>query len=290
MTTADDLEVVTIVRGRAAHLRNLVLGLEHGHVRPAALHVVVMGGPDPVADLPTGAVRIVRHEVSPGHGALPLAHARNLGVAATEAPLVVLLDVDCIPAAGLVDAYARRLRRDDVVAMGQVRYLGPGAADGAWEEASLHAASVPHPGRPVPATAGPTDDHARFWSLSFGVRLATYDRLGGFDEGYVGYGAEDTDLAFTIRGRDVPLWWEPAAVAYHQHHATYDPPLQHLDDIVANARRFRAKWGTWPMEGWLRAFAERGLVTWDPDGDLLERRRAPTGDELTAARRTSAIA
>ena len=34
---------------------------------------------------------------------------------------------------------------------------------------------------------------------------------------------------------------------------------------------FRERWGRWPMEGWLTAFAQEGLVRWDPSGDLLER-------------------
>lgn len=41
--------------------------------------------------------------------------------------------------------------------------------------------------------------------------------------------------------------------------------MQHLADIVANARCFRSKWGVWPMRGWLRAFADAGLIRWGSD-------------------------
>jgi hypothetical protein len=47
------------------------------------------------------------------------------------------------------------------------------------------------------------------------------------------------------------------------------PPVEHLPDIVANAHRFRARWRRWPMEGWLSAFADAGLVRWAPGGDEL---------------------
>ena len=76
----------------------------------------------------------------------------------------------------------------------------------------------------------------------------------------MGYGGEDTDLGFTARQKGIDIWSIPGATAYHQHHETHDPPVQHLADIVANARCFRAKWGVWPMRGWLRAFADDGLI------------------------------
>jgi GT2 family glycosyltransferase len=101
-----------------------------------------------------------------------------------------------------------------------------------------------------------------FWSLAFAVTPATHERIGGFDEGYEGYGAEDTDYAFRARRAGVGLAWVGGAWAHHQHHPVSDPPVEHLHDIVRNARRFHAAWGRWPMEGWLRAFADLGLVEW----------------------------
>nr|WP_241186000.1 hypothetical protein [Micrococcus luteus] len=66
------------------------------------------------------------------------------------------------------------------------------------------------------------------------------------------------------------------------------PPLHHLEDILVNARRFRQVHGRWAMEGWLRAFADAGLIAWDPEGERLELLRHPTEAELTAARRDDA--
>ena len=42
------------------------------------------------------------------------------------------------------------------------------------------------------------------------------------------------------------------ARAYHQHHPSSSPPVQHLADILRNGALFRRRWGRWPMEGWLR--------------------------------------
>ena len=50
------------------------------------------------------------------------------------------------------------------------------------------------------------------------MRKATWERLGGMDERFVGYGGEETDLAARLDPAGVPLYWTAGARAYHQHH------------------------------------------------------------------------
>ena len=79
------------------------------------------------------------------------------------------------------------------------------------------------------------DDHELFWSLSFGVSAATWDVLGGFDTGYVGYGAEDTDLAYRARSLGRSLAWFGGGTAFHQWH-----PPSRLDPARRGAGAQRA--------------------------------------------------
>ena len=235
-----------------------------------------MGGTDPrpaLADAPC-AFRVL----DAGGGALPLAAARNLAAASTDARQLVFLDVDCVPAPGLVRAYRKALETRPALLLGDVRYL---AREWAGDPSTLESSSHPHPARP-PAERREAAAPELLWSLSFAVDRECWLRTGGFDEAYAGYGAEDTDLGFSARARGVAIERIPGAVAYHQWHESFDPPLQHLASIVDNARRFHAKWGSWPMGGWLRAFADAGLVDWDDDRLLLL--REPTPAELAAAR------
>jgi GT2 family glycosyltransferase len=282
--------VVTIVRDRAAHLDHVLAGLAGQTQPPDAVTIVVMGGEDPEGQVRTRGLPVTFvHLDVPGDG-LPLAAARNVGAESTEADVLVLLDVDCIPGAELVAGYAAALAAEDLLLMGEVRYLGPGATDDDPDEATLHGRSRPHPARTAPRGDGPvrTDAYELFWSLSFAVRRDTFlTTIGGFDPELDGYGGEDTDLAFAARAAGVPLAWLPGAVAYHQYHDTYDPPLPHLTSIVRNARTFRDKWGTWPMGGWLRGFDDLGVVRFDEAHDELEVLRPPTDAEIAAARRTS---
>ncbi len=266
--------VVTIVVDRAAHLANLVRGLARCDPPPGELVVVDMGSaehPGPVAVGAAAGAFAVRVVAVDGSGGLPLARARNAGAAAAEGGSLVFLDVDCIPAPDLVGAYRRAPA--GVLACGPVRYLRRGWDDPptGLDPARLEDRSRPHPLRPAPATDIADDRYELFWSLSFGLDRATWDRLGGFDERFRGYGAEDTDLACTARRLGVPLWWLARGAAFHQWHESAVPPVGHLADIVDNAVRFHAKWSTWPMRGWLDEFARRGLVVFEPGAGVLRR-------------------
>lgn len=241
--------VATLQRGRHAHLAAQAAAVA-AQDHPVDRYVVV--SMDDVPTAPGGAELVALPATDP----LPLAQARNRALdALADLDLTVLLDVDCVPAPDLVARYAAAA--GDALLCGPVHYLASGEP-------------VPPPA-PRDTRGDPVGDlpHERFWSLSFAVRPSVHRRIGGFDETYTGYGGEDTDYAFAARAAGVPARWVPRAWAYHQHHPVSSPPREHLEDVVANARRFRVKWGRWPMEGWLRAFAADGLVHWEPEGDVL---------------------
>ena len=126
--------------------------------------------------------------------------------------------------------------------------------------------------RPAPADGSVVVDgrHDLFWSLSFGVSAATWDVLGGFDTGYVGYGAEDTDLAYRARSLGRSVAWFGGGTAFHQWHPPSRLDPARTGELVRNARRFRRRWGRWPMEGWLHELAAAGRVEFDPAADRLE--------------------
>lgn len=256
--------VLTLVKNREPHLHQLVEGLCRSALAPAELVVVDMSD-TPVRLPPTPfPATIVRHA---GSG-LPLAAARNLAAAAATAPDLVFLDVDCIPLEHCLGRLVETLAAEDALLCADVRYLGPDDARGAWREVDLLAAGSPHPVRAFPAAGHCREENpGLFWSLAFAIRACRFRALGRFDEAFTGYGAEDTDLGVRAAGAGVPLLFVGGAIACHQWHEGEDPPVRHLADIVRNARTFHAKHGWWPMDGWLRAFAERGLVRWS-DGEL----------------------
>lgn len=235
------------------------------------LRVVVWLDQDLPPPVPEFAGAEIVH-VPPGQHGLRLAAGRDRGAdraLAAGAGLLVLLDADCLPGPDLLARYRGAARaHPGALLCGPVTYLRAGILP---EDASgLAELTAPHAARPAPPDgenlpAGP-DDHRLFWSLSFALTAATWRAVGGFDETYEGYGGEDTDFAYTARDAGVPLVWAGGAHAYHQHHPTSAPPWQHLDDILRNGRIFAGRWGSWPMEGWIDAFAAAGAIVRTPAG------------------------
>ncbi|WP_354701656.1 Validoxylamine A glucosyltransferase [Paraconexibacter sp. AEG42_29] len=258
--------LITTVAGRTAHLRRQTADVGRLPRRPDRQVVVAMGEGEAERARPACATSADLLEVPVERGELPLAAARNAGAAraiAGGAELLVFLDVDCLPGPGLLARYAAAAD-DGALLCGPVAYLPPAPPGGYPRD--LTGLAAPHPARPVPPAdvVLPGGDHRLFWTLSFAVTAATWTHLGGFDPGYVGYGGEDTDFGQRARAAGVDLRWVGGAWAFHQHHPTATPPVQHLDAILRNAARFHARWGWWPMEGWLQAFAADGLARFDP--------------------------
>jgi GT2 family glycosyltransferase len=264
--------VVTIAHGRHEHLRGQGWGLLH-QTRSADLYVVVAMG-DPVI----AAVAREQHpdaitvEVATDTADLPLAEARNTGARTAiraGADVLVFLDVDCIPDPTMVARYTEVLASGHGarphVACGGVSYLPPVDNPAHYRGPGLADRAEPHPVRPNPPSGAVVTgtDVRLFWSLSFAMTTADWQTLGGFDETYVGYGAEDTDFGQRLAAARGGLLWVGGAAAYHQHHASEVPPIRHLHSIVRNANVFRDRWGWFPMEGWLAAFAARGLARLD---------------------------
>ncbi|MDO9408537.1 glycosyltransferase family 2 protein [Patulibacter sp.] len=273
--------LATIQRGRLDHVERQVAGVADGSLRPDAYVVLSMDPAGATAvdervaaavDGPADAPRVLRLPVADG-APLPLAEARNTAIRALgDVDLAVLLDVDCIPGPELLARYAEAAAERDGLLAGPVGHLPAGRPTGVRLDADDRRAADVRGARPVPGDGELLAEprHELFWSLSFAVSPETHARIGGFDEGYTGYGGEDTDYAFRARRSGVPLTWVGGAWAFHQHHTVSSPPREHLRDIVHNARRFREVWGRWPMEGWLAAFAAEDLVAWSPEGDRLE--------------------
>ena len=254
-------------------MSNLIKGLEASVMLPTELVIVHIN--EPVVEFNSDLFSIRSFRLDSAHK-LPLAEARNKAVACAGCSDLIFIDVDCIPASDLVKHYAAGFKTMDQIWTGPVRYLRKEASASPDFLNHLPELSDPDPVRGDLQNMS----YELFWSLNFGCSKSVFNRVGGFDTDYQGYGAEDTDFSFSARKQNVPIGTLPA-VAYHQHHPACDPPLNHLHDIVTNARVFFKKWDTWPMEGWLKKFVSLGYITWADDQIGIS--RYPEQHEIQAA-------
>jgi GT2 family glycosyltransferase len=281
--------VITPVAGRREHLRAQEQGLRNNEQAPHQRVIIAMDD-EPVDGLRERDIllRIAADD------RLPLARARNQGARAAlaaGADLLIFLDVDCIPAPRLIQRYLAAVEAvpDDLLC-GPVHYLDPPGPVG-YDLARLPRRPTGHPARPVPGGDQLLKGgmHTLFWSLSFALSAQQWERIGGFDESYEGYGGEDTDFGQRAKASNVDLTWVGGAWAFHQHHPTNDPPTQHIDDILRNAEIFHRRWGWWPMQGWLDDFEHLGLIRWDAPAQRWQRAQpAPSGCQRVTYQRSSA--
>jgi GT2 family glycosyltransferase len=272
--TRGDASVLTIAAGRAAHLRNVVLGLCRQTVLPREMVIGVLQDA-PYEDLPETPFPVRQVRVTGPD--LPLARGRNAAAAAATGTALIFVDVDCIPGPSLVEDYLREIGPGQGVMMGEVMYLPAGAVGPGWTCAGFDAVAVRHSDRqgPPPGPRRRCEDYRCFWSLNFAIDRRDWDRAGGFDERFVGYGGEDTDFGKTLDARGMPIWWIRGARVYHQHHTHCMPPIHHVASVVRNAEVFADKWGYRTMEHWLHGFRMLGLVAFEDGGIRILREPGP---------------
>ncbi|WP_336762532.1 glycosyltransferase [Asaia sp. VD9] len=275
MTT---ISVLTLAKGRAAHLANMMLGLSRQTVLPDEMIIAVMQDnlyeALPEMPFPVRQIRIKTDR-------LRLAEARNKAAQVACGELLVFLDIDCIPAPECLREYRDALHTHDALLMGEVQYLPANTASPGWSYEAFEQVCERHSDRRGPPAHGvePCPDYRCFWSLNFAIRHERFDLSGGFDEAFTGYGGEDTDYAkgYTLGGGQ--LAWVNGARVYHQHHAHHMPPVHHLETVVRNAELFERKWGYRTMGHWLHAFRLMGLID-DTPGRPIRILRAPDAGDL----------
>ncbi len=258
----NEFSVVITHFERQHNLYHTLNGLARQTVQPTEVLLVNMGGQIEQPQPCPFQLRIVEYRKKWKH--LPLAAARNRGAENCNTDTLMFLDVDCIPASDYCERmldFSQKVK--GTLVMGTPRYM-LFAKNSEMDLQNLYELSVHHPSRPVIQGLSPESCYEMFWSLCFSISRASFLEMGGFDEDYEGYGAEDTDFALKAKEARVPFYLCDAEV-YHQQHPIYVPPLNHLEPIVSNCNLFNDKWGYWPMIDCLDDFKAAGYIDWSPD-------------------------
>ncbi|MCW8090968.1 glycosyltransferase family 2 protein [Alteromonas sp. ASW11-130] len=270
-----EFSIVTIVKGRLRQLSNLIGSIENANLCPKELIVVWMA--PPCSESLMTSQHFAIHHKFVANEPLPIAKARNKGFQACITDKIIYMDVDCICSPELFDGLLKSLEKKRVV-MPQVRYLNSIPEHCDYHALTTQAAEDPaKPWLPLNHDIG----FENFSTLTFAINQADFDDVGGFDEAFHGYGVGDMDFASRCEAEGLSLYLIPEEVL-HQYHPTFDPPINHLFDIVNNASVFKRKWGRYPLEQYLKQFAEEGLINADYHEAGLRVKRMPSQDEIYA--------
>ena len=160
----------------------------------------------------------------PADGNIGRAGNRNRGFARTVGRHVLFLDGDMIPGPGLMKTHMAMWGScpDDVI-LGAIQ--DPPEFKPDRLRRYLHS-------RGRLSAAGETLIPGRYLtSNNFSISRETFEKLGGFDESFKGWGGEDTDFGLRLEKRGAVIRYNPAAICYHYH-------LRTLDDIITEYEKY----------------------------------------------------
>jgi glycosyltransferase involved in cell wall biosynthesis len=242
---------------------------------PGAYEIVVAdssstdGTAEFIERLQAGAGARLRH-ISGSFGGR--AAARNAGIAASRAPVVLFTDADIIPSPDLIERHAARHRAPGGRKMAvvgcelQVRSLED------YENQRDH----PQVRRPLHPASRRRLSWLYFLTGNASVRREDLLSAGCFDESFTGYGHEDLELGYRLQKNGVEIFYEPLAVNYHWHPVGYREQIGRMELAGRSTVRFYRKHSDIAVKAmlgmtWLSLALHSVLATAGPLRQAIER-------------------
>jgi glycosyltransferase involved in cell wall biosynthesis len=171
------------------------------------------------------------------------ASARNAGIAAAAAPLVLFTDADIIASPDLLTRHlARHALPGGPRAVVGLEVQVDSYDDYVRKRAHPSAADELHP------RSRKTLDWLYFLTGNASAPRAQLDRVGRFDEDFTGYGHEDLELGYRLKHAGIPLEYEPLAVNYHWHPVPFDQQQGRMELAGKSTVRFYRKHPTFGVQ------------------------------------------
>lgn len=242
------LSAVTIVKSRLEQLQRLINQLEACNPAPRELILVWMTRPSDYSLLKSDKFPIV-HKFVTGE-TLPIAKARNKGIAAVSADRFVYMNVDAVVPPDIF-AQLDKHNAPDTIFSTRIQYVSKAALQ------QHHQDLLTDTRHRVNCSIKESDHSALFC-----MRKQDFETMGGFDERFDGFGINDEDFFTAARHHGLSV--TPLdAVTFVQYRPHYRCPLNHFLDFSRNAEIYRSKWQEYPCKDVLMRYAEQGYINKD---------------------------
>jgi glycosyltransferase involved in cell wall biosynthesis len=238
MNTSPRISVVIPTYNRLDTLQYVIPALLAQELPPEQFEIIVADSlsSDGTADYLAGIAATaphLRHLPGPYTGR---ASARNAGIGAAAAPLVLFTDADIIASRDLLSRHLARHARPG----------GPRAVVGLEVQVNSYDDYLRKSARPsardeLHPRSRKTLDWLYFLTGNASAPRAQLDRVGRFDEDFTGYGHEDLELGYRLKHAGVTLEYEPLAVNYHWHPVPFDEQQGRMELAGKSTVRFYRK-------------------------------------------------
>jgi GT2 family glycosyltransferase len=243
MTDLLQISVVVPTYNRLDTLRYVIPSLVAQDLRPEAFEVIVAdsqsndGTAEYLAEIARASPN-VRHLPGPYTGR---AGARNAGIAAARAPIVLFTDADIIASQDLLSRHLARHAKG-----GGRAVIGCEIQVDSYDEYLRKSgnASARDPLHPA------TRKHLTwlyFMTGNCSVSRADLERVGRFDEAFTGYGHEDLELGYRLQHAGVSIEYASEAVNYHWHPVPFDQQQGRMELAGRSTVRFFRKHPTFDV-------------------------------------------
>ncbi len=192
------------------------------------------------------------------------ASARNAGIAAAQAPLVLFTDADIIAAPDLLSRHLARHARPG----GPRAVVGLEVQVDSYED-YLRKSKHPSAADELHPRKRKILDWLYFLTGNASAPREQLDRVGRFDEEFTGYGHEDLELGYRLKHAGVAIEYEPLAINYHWHPVPFEQQQGRMELAGKSTVRFyrkhptlgvAAKLGMTPLSLVLHGAVERAPV------------------------------
>jgi GT2 family glycosyltransferase len=165
------------------------------------------------------------------------AAARNLGIQAAKAEIILFTDDDIIPDSDLLMEHLRWHDRYPEAYAAVLGYV-------TWCPEVRPTPFMKWFGLDGPLFAyrqfnGKTElDFRAFYTCNLSVKRDFLRQAGSFDEDFHGYGFEDTELAYRLQKNGLRLLYNPDALACHHKHVTFADACRRAELVARSLRVF----------------------------------------------------
>lgn len=179
--------------------------------------------------------------------------ARNAGWRRCQTDVILFLDGDMIPGPNCLTGIRELHTGEPGIVVKVERFALSRACQRAGKRRCLRMIAQPERwlgegdcqivGGAASARGGPVDRTDRWYfaaSNAVSVERPWVEKIGGWDEGYIGWGEEDMDFAYRLHLAGVAFVFPPAGRLYAVH-LDHRVPRCRLDSLMTNARRFVTK-------------------------------------------------
>lgn len=236
-----DVSLVTVYRRRNLHLQTLRRWWQQ--FRPQHPHyewIVIEADSQPSPGLAEALQQQhIQYHFLPNSGTLHKTRALNLGLQLAQGKYVAPLDVDLVPMGDTLVHHHHLAALSDQLLMTGYRLMSQHTDLGMHQLAEAIAQATVAPEDQPTALRKHLLQGEKFGVMPFFRRQRLVD-IQGWDEAFVGWGAEDQDLIERYLGDTGALCRSPELVYLHLHHDA-DPQWSETAIIAANRQHYYQK-------------------------------------------------